>query len=81
MEGVAHATYVTARMAYALKALIGSGQLDAREAVQAGQQLALNEAALTQGLATVMAHARFTPVGAAAFAGLRRSVSGQARGS
>ena len=36
----------------------------------------MNEAALAQGLATVMANARFTPVGAAAFEGLRRSMSG-----
>jgi len=76
MEGVAHAAYVTARMVYALKALIASGELDAREAGLASDRLAMNEAALAQGLATVMANARFTPVGAAAFEGLQRSKSG-----
>jgi hypothetical protein len=73
---VAHAAYVTARMVYALKALIASGELDAREAGLASDRLAMNEAALAQGLVTVMANARFTPVGAAAFEGLQRSMSG-----
>ena len=76
MEGVAHAAYVTARMIYALKALVASGELDARETGLAADRLAVNEAALAQGLATVMANARFTPAGAAAFEGLRRSTSG-----
>ena len=76
MEGVAHAAYVTARMVYALKALIASGELDARETGLASDRLSVNEAAQAQGLATVMDNARFTPVGAAAFEGLRRWTSG-----
>ena len=76
MEGVAHASYVTARMVYALKALIASGQLDAGETGLAADRLTVNETAVAQGLATVMAHARFTPLGAAAFEGLRRSMTG-----
>ncbi len=71
MEGVAHATYVTARMAYALRALIGSGCLDVGEAARARQQLARHDASVDRGLATVLAHARLTQAGAAAFGGLR----------
>ena len=77
MEGVAHATYVTARMAYALRALIASGHLDERETARAGDQLARHRDACEQGLATVSAHARFTPAGAAAFGQLRRHLSDQ----
>jgi HEXXH motif-containing protein len=70
MEGVVHAAYVTARMIYALEALIRSGQLDADEIVAAREQLHCTERAHAEGLATVSAHASFTPPGAAAFAAL-----------
>jgi HEXXH motif-containing protein len=74
MEGVAHATYVTARMAYALEAMIGAGVLDQDEMARAGDQLAHDKAVCIQGLATVMADAGLTPAGEAAFAGLRQYV-------
>jgi hypothetical protein len=72
MEGIAHATYVTARMTYALRALIGSGRLGATEEARARDQLLRNRRIYEQGAATVQAHARFTPVGAAAFDDLQR---------
>jgi HEXXH motif-containing protein len=71
MDGIAHATYVLARMIYALRSLVGSGRLDARELVEARNQLQQKRAAYDRGLATVRAHARFTPAGAAAFAQLQ----------
>jgi hypothetical protein len=77
MEGVAHATFVTARMICALEALIGSGLLSDGETVRARDQLAVNEQAREDGLATVFAGARFTPAGASTFDGLRRYVDGQ----
>ena len=79
MEGVAHATYVTARMIYALDALIASGRLDADETTRAGAQLDRNEKAYTDGLKTVLAEAQFTTAGAAAFDGLRRFTEARAR--
>ncbi|MFI4933216.1 MAG: aKG-HExxH-type peptide beta-hydroxylase [Caulobacterales bacterium] len=72
MEGVAHATFVLARMIYVLEALIGSGRLRPEEVPQAHNQLRHSQEAFDDGLATVLAHARFTPAGAAAFAQVQR---------
>ena len=77
MEGVAHATYVTARMAYALRTLIDSGRLNGPEMKRAVDQLVHNEQIYRSGIATVSAHARFTPVGAAAFEALRNAMGGR----
>jgi hypothetical protein len=77
MEGVAHATFVAARMIWALEALVGSGQLSGAETLRAGDQLAVNERACDEGLATVFADARCTPAGAAVFDGLRRYIDGR----
>jgi len=71
LEGVAHAAYVTARMAYALRALLASDALTMAERGEARDLLAGYEHAARQGFETVMVHARFTPAGAAAFEGLR----------
>jgi HEXXH motif-containing protein len=70
LEGVAHATFVTARMIHTLRALLASGALDAAETTAAHARLERNEAAYGAGLATVLANARFTPAGAAAFEAL-----------
>lgn len=72
MEGVAHAVYVTARVIHLLELLIGSRHLRADETACAREQLRRYEQAYDQGLATVSAHASFTPPGAAAFSALRR---------
>lgn len=77
MEGVAHATFVTARMIYVLEALIGSGLLSSAETLRAREELAVNQRACKDGLATVFTDARFTPAGAATFENLRRYIDGQ----
>jgi hypothetical protein len=76
MEGVAHATYVTARMSYALRSLVESGQLNESERGRARDQLSRNQKVYQQGLETVLSHARLTPVGAAAFERLRQHMDG-----
>jgi hypothetical protein len=76
MEGVAHATFVAARMAHALRAMLASGALDPAEAGRARAMIDRNRAAYEAGLRTVLAGARFTPAGAAAYEGLRRDMDG-----
>jgi hypothetical protein len=75
MEGVAHATFVAARMAYALGSLLDSGQLDAAEAAEAHTQLARNRDACARGMKTVQAHASFTHAGRATFDGLSQHLA------
>jgi HEXXH motif-containing protein len=77
MEGVAHATFVTARMIYALEALIAAGLLSDGEAMQAREQLAANELACDAGLKTVSSGVRFSPAGAPIFEGLRQYLDGR----
>lgn len=77
MEAVAHATFVTARMIYALEALIAAGVLSDGEAMRAREQLAANERACDAGFRTVASGARFTPAGASTFEGLRRYMEGR----
>lgn len=67
MEGVAHATYVLARMIYMLRSVIASGRLDTQEIDHAHDRLAQNLSAYDEGMATLLGGARFTPVGATAF--------------
>ncbi|WP_142235741.1 aKG-HExxH-type peptide beta-hydroxylase [Stella humosa] len=77
MDGIVHATYVTARMHYCLERLLASDALDAVERSQATTRLATHRQAFGQGLAVVDAHARFTPVGQAAFAPARDYMAGR----
>jgi HEXXH motif-containing protein len=72
MEGVAHATYVTARMISLLETLVGSGSLTTDEVASAREKLTRNERSYQQGLATLDAHASFTSSGSAVFSQLRR---------
>jgi hypothetical protein len=65
MDGVFHATYVTARMHMAVKALLDAGILDGAEREEAERDLALHEKGFAGGLATVRAHGRLTPLGEA----------------
>jgi HEXXH motif-containing protein len=67
MEGVAHATYVAARVVHALRSLCDSGLLSESERVAARAKLARSQTAYEQGLATVIASARFTPAGRAIY--------------
>jgi HEXXH motif-containing protein len=66
MEGIFHATFVSARMCYAMTRLLGSGTLDGPQRQQAGAARDDAVRAFNAGYATVQAHARPTPVGRAA---------------
>ena len=75
MEGVAHATYVTARMIHALDAMLGSDRLDAGEQTRALAQRDRGRACLRGGTGDARRpRTRLTPAGAAAFAALRRAM-------
>jgi HEXXH motif-containing protein len=69
MDGLVHATYVLARMHLALAALLDSDALTAEERDEATTRQAAVRRDYAEGLAVVAAGARFTPRGAAVFAG------------
>lgn len=71
MDGIYHATFVSARMHWALAALLRSGVLDAIQAEQAHEANRLNVANFDAGDAVVRAHARLTPLGQALLRGAR----------
>lgn len=75
IEGIVHATYVLARMVYALDQLRGVAGLGAAERASIEAKLARNLADYAAGLATVEAHARFTPEGAEIFAACREAMA------
>ncbi len=67
MEGLVHATYVLARMCYALHALQRSARLDEVERALVRAKLAANRARYDDGLSTVTSHAVFTAEGVIIF--------------
>lgn len=67
MDGLAHATYVLARMVFCLRTLIASGALTTMEAERAAALLARHSKQFWNALDTVLRHARFTPEGGAVF--------------
>ena len=67
MDGIVHATYVLARMHYCLDRLLQSGCLTEQEAATVAIALAERRRAFAAGLEVVDRHARFTPIGRAAF--------------
>jgi hypothetical protein len=69
MDGIVHATYVLARMHLALATMLRSGELSAAEHAEATARVAEIADDYADGLAVVASAARFTDVGAAAFAG------------
>ena len=75
LEGIVHATYVSARMCYALTRLLESDLLTKKErsAVLAARDR--DRGAYRNGLQVVSEHARWTPIGAAAFEAARRYMS------
>lgn len=75
IEGIVHATYVLARMVHALEAIADAPALDEGERAAIAAKLARNGASWTAGCATVDAHARFTPEGAAIFEGCRQAMA------
>ena len=72
MEGIAHATYVFARLVYVSRALLMSGRLTRPEAVEVAHQIDRNSQGFDEGLATLMAHAGLTDAGRETFDAARR---------
>jgi hypothetical protein len=64
MDGIYHATFVTARMYRVVHRLIESGVLDAESKEKAQKDLADNARLFKQGIETVQCHARLTSLGA-----------------
>ncbi len=71
IDGIFHATFVTARMHHAVARLLAAGALSGADVVEAERALETNAALFAQGLATLDRHARFTPIGRAVLAGAR----------
>jgi HEXXH motif-containing protein len=71
IDGIFHATFVTARMHQAVARLLEAEVLAEGELAEARRALAANAALFAQGLATLDRHARLTPMGSAALAGAR----------
>ncbi len=63
MEGIYHATYVSARMYRSVKTLLDSGILDAEQTAQAHKALDDDATCFRKGFATVKAHGLLTPTG------------------
>ncbi|GJE54191.1 hypothetical protein EKPJFOCH_0664 [Methylobacterium thuringiense] len=76
IEGIVHATYVLARMNYCLERLREHPELSPAERASVATKIARNTASYAAGLETVVAHARFTPDGAAIFAACREAMAG-----
>jgi HEXXH motif-containing protein len=76
MDGIVHATYVTARMHQAVHRLLESGVLTAEQEVEARTGLADHQRAFAGAIATVDRYARFTPLGEAIMAGARDHMAG-----
>ena len=75
IEGIVHATYVLARMVYALRSLSRLTVLDAAERRRVADKIERNTASYHAGLGVVQAHARFTPAGAVIFENCRRAMA------
>lgn len=72
MEGLAHATYVLARMHHTISALRTTGELTADEEKEAGESLKYYASCYAEGLEVVQRHAHFDDVGARLFDGAVR---------
>ncbi len=79
MEGLVHAAYVLARMRLAMDTLARSDVVPAAEREEAAEYGRAAASAFADALATIDAHARFTPQGAVIFAGARRAMAGAGR--
>jgi hypothetical protein len=64
LDGIAHATFVLARMTYCVDALLKSGLLAPAEQTEAEEALARNRLDYADGASVVRAHARLTDAGA-----------------
>ena len=79
IDGILHATFVTARMHQAVARLLGAEALAGSDRAEAERALATNAELFARGLATLDQHARLTPIGAAALAGARAYMERAAR--
>ena len=71
MDGIYHATYVSARMHWAMSRLLETGELDEASREIARQALASDEQNFYSGYQTVEAHADLTATGRQAMAGAK----------
>ena len=69
MDGIVHATYVTARMHQSIQRLLDAGVLDKRQSQEAEQANALNARHFASGMETVDRYARLTSLGQEVLAG------------
>ena len=63
LDGIFHATFVSARMHYALAKSVTSGALNVREVSFATERLQAATSAFNEGRATLVQHARLTSLG------------------
>ncbi len=76
MDGIVHATYVTARMHQSIQRLLDAGVLDQQQMHEAAQANILNVQHFISGMDTVDRYARLTPLGEAVMAGARNYMRG-----
>ncbi len=69
MDGVYHATFVSARMHFAMQELLASGVLTGDEPAHAREAAARDRGHFLEGLRTVRKHGRLSPAGEAVMAG------------
>jgi HEXXH motif-containing protein len=74
LDGIFHATFVTARMHHAVTTLLRRGVLRDQEAAQAERSLTQHAAAFSDGTATLRQHAMLTSLGRTVFDGMLRSM-------
>lgn len=77
MDGIYHATFVTARMHRLVKALLDAGVLNADQETAARKDLADHVRNFKNGIVTVRQHARPTEVGRALIAGAENYMAAQ----
>ena len=71
MDGIIHATYVSARMAWSMESLAASGCLSPSEQLAAEQAAADDRRRFHAGLSTVREYAQLTPLGQKVIEGAR----------
>ncbi|MDD5366446.1 MAG: HEXXH motif-containing putative peptide modification protein [Gallionellaceae bacterium] len=76
MDGIYHATYVLARMHWAMSRLIDSGRLDAEARAAAESARALDRKSFETGYQVVRQYGRLTDTGQAVMAGARAYMDG-----
>ncbi len=77
MDGIYHATFVSARMAWAMEGLAESGALDRRERERALAAAAVDRANFAKGIGVVDAHASLSRTGRAVIEAARDWVEGR----